>query len=186
MQATPSPIPGSLLISDPFLQDPNFSRSVVLICEHESTGSFGLVLNQPMHLTLGDLIPAAADIQVPVFCGGPVGNDTLHFIHKRTDLLDDTIVLKDGIGWSGNIYEIIKHLKSGEMTEKDIVFFVGYSGWGEGQLMQELDAKTWIRSEVTLPLLFQINPENKWQSALLQMGGEYANMANYPIDPQLN
>jgi putative transcriptional regulator len=178
--------PGSLLISDPFLQDPHFSRTVVLLCEHQPSGSFGLVLNQPMNLLLSDLVPAAPDIQVPVLNGGPVATDTLHFIHRKPDLLDDSIPLKENIAWSGNIFQIIQYLQSGRLKPSDILFFLGYSGWGEGQLLQELQEKTWITSEVSHSLLFDIKPKERWKNALLQMGGEYAQMANYPINPQLN
>jgi len=97
MQAVNIPQPGSLLISDPFLQDPHFSRTVVLICEHQPAGSFGLVLNQPMNLFLSDIVPAAPDLQLPILCGGPVANDTLHFIHRKPDLLQDSIRLKGDI-----------------------------------------------------------------------------------------
>lgn len=186
MQAANSIHPGSLLISDPFLQDPHFSRTVVLICEHQPAGSFGLVLNQPMHIVLSDIVPAAPDIEVPVLCGGPVANDTLHFIHRKPALLDNSIQLSGDIAWSGDFFQIIQCLQSGRMKESDIMFFLGYSGWGEGQLAQELQQKTWITSQISDPLLFETDPKERWQNALLELGGEYARMANYPIDPQLN
>lgn len=178
--------PGSLLISDPFLQDPHFSRTVVLICEHQPVGSFGLVLNQPMNLLLSDIVPAAPDLQLPVLCGGPVANDTLHFIHRRPDLLQDSIRLKGDIAWNGDFFQIIHYLKSGKLEEADILFFLGYSGWGEGQLQHELQEKTWITSDISNSLLFETEPKARWQNALLEMQGEYVQMANYPIDPQLN
>jgi putative transcriptional regulator len=186
MQAAIIPKPGSLLISDPFLQDPNFSRTVVLICEHQPAGSFGLVLNQPMNLLLSDIVPSAPDLQLPVLCGGPVANDTLHFIHRQPDLLEGSILLKDNIAWSGNFIQIIQYLQSGRLKQSDILFFLGYSGWGEGQLLQELQEKTWITSEISSSLLFDTEPKVLWQNALLKMQGEYVQMANYPIDPQLN
>jgi putative transcriptional regulator len=159
MQAANIPQPGSLLISDPFLQDPNFSRTVVLICEHQPAGSFGLVLNQPMNLLLSDIVPAAPDLQLPILCGGPVANDTLHFIHRKPDLLQDSIRLKGDIAWTGDFFQIIQYLKSGKMEESDILFFLGYSGWGEGQLQQELQEKTWITSEISNSLYFIIIPQ---------------------------
>jgi len=186
MLAANIPKPGSLLISDPFLQDPHFSRTVVLICEHQPAGSFGLVLNQPMNLLLSDIIPAAPDLQLPVLCGGPVANDTLHFIHRRPDLLQDSIPLKGEIAWNGDFIQIIHYLKSGQLEESDILFFLGYSGWGQGQLLLELQEKTWITSEISNALLFDTEPKERWQNALMELGGEYAGMVNYPIDPQLN
>jgi putative transcriptional regulator len=178
--------PGSLLISDPFLQDPHFARTVVLICEHQPAGSFGLVVNQPMEVMLNDLVPAASDMNMPVYSGGPVAADTLHFIHKRPDLLEESVFLQKDIGWCGNFFQIIHLLRSGDLDRSEILFFLGYSGWGEGQLDQELKEKTWITSEATSPLLFQVSPGRRWQYSLNQLGGDYAQMANYPIDPQLN
>lgn len=186
MLAANIPKPGSLLISDPFLQDPHFSRTVVLICEHQHAGSFGLILNQPMNLLLSDLVPAAPDLQLPVLCGGPVATDTLHFIHRQPGLIENAIQLKDGIGWSGNFFQIMEYLRSGQLNEQDILFFLGYSGWGEGQLLQELEERTWITAEISEALLFKTAPKHRWQNALIELGGEYASMVNYPIDPQLN
>ena len=186
MLAANIPKPGILLISDPFLQDPNFSRTIVLICEHQPAGSFGLVLSQPMNLLLSDIVPAAPDLQLPVLCGGPGANDILHFIHRKPDLLQDSIRLKGDIAWNGNFFQIIQYLQSGKMEESDILFFLGYSGWGEGQLMQELQEKTWITAEISNELLFKTAPTKRWQNALLALGGEYAEMVNYPINPQLN
>jgi putative transcriptional regulator len=114
--------PGSILISDPFLQDPNFARTVVLICEHQPAGSFGLVVNQPLDLKLNELVPAAADMHMPVYSGGPVAADTLHFIHKRPDLLEESIFLQKGIGWSGNFFQII-HTCSDQAISIPLKFF---------------------------------------------------------------
>jgi putative transcriptional regulator len=73
---------GALLIADPFLKDPNFMRTVVFLCEHQDEGSFGFVLNRPMEVTVGELVPALEGNALPVFHGGPVQMDSIHFLHQ--------------------------------------------------------------------------------------------------------
>ena len=79
------PASGILLIADPFLKDPNFLRTVVLLCEHQTEGSFGFVLNRPIQNTLDELIPELEGHPIPVFDGGPVQKDSLHFLHQLPD-----------------------------------------------------------------------------------------------------
>lgn len=177
---------GKLLIADPFLRDPNFMRSVVFICEHKDEGSFGFVLNRRYEQYLGDLIAGIETSKFPVFYGGPVQIDTIHFLHQRPDLIPGGVEVTDGIVWGGDFEAIIELVKSHELTERDIRFFIGYSGWGEGQLEEEMKLKSWITSDGTRNLIFPANVDNTWKEALRQLGGEYVQMVNYPIDPQLN
>ena len=90
------PEPGQFLISDPFLKDPNFQRTVILLCDHEAEGSLGFVLNKLHHQVLGDLIEILEGCKFPVFIGGPVQIDSLHFIHRKPELLGGTELI-DGI-----------------------------------------------------------------------------------------
>lgn len=177
--------PGVLLISDPFLKDPNFMRTVILLCEHQPEGSLGFVLNRPYEQSLGQLISDLDGIQVPVYYGGPVHLDTVHFLHKKPELLGGTEVI-DGIYWGGEFEEVVQLLKEGNLRSSDIRFYIGYSGWGEGQLEGELKEKSWITREATRQLVFHKEAEQIWREALQDLGGEYAQMPNYPIDPQLN
>jgi len=177
---------GKLLIADPFLRDPNFMRSVVFICDHKDEGTFGFVLNRRYEQHLGDLIVGLETSTFPVYYGGPVQVDTIHFLHQRPDLIPGGVEVIDGIVWGGDFEAIIELVKADELTEKDIRFFIGYSGWGEGQLEEEMKVKSWIISEGTRKLIFPHNDDNTWKDALKQLGGEYVQMVNYPIDPQLN
>jgi len=178
--------PGKLLIADPFLRDPNFMRSVVFMCEHRDEGSFGFVLNRRYEQSLGDLISGLESSDFPVYYGGPVQVDTIHFLHQRPDLIPGAVEVIDGIFWGGDFEIIVDHLKANRLTEHDIRFFIGYSGWGEGQLEEEMKSKSWITGEGTRNIIFPSNVENTWKEALRQLGGEYVQMVNYPIDPQLN
>ncbi|MCZ2224174.1 MAG: YqgE/AlgH family protein [Chitinophagales bacterium] len=178
--------PGLLLISDPFLKDPNFSRSVVLICDHQTEGSFGFVLNKPYENSLGIMLNEDAMLDFPLFYGGPVQKDTIHFLHKRPDIIDDSMEVMDNIFWGGDFELITDLIKNKELSKKDIRFFIGYSGWGEGQLEEELKTKSWITRQATSSLVFHKNVQNIWKDALIDLGGEYKQMINYPLDPQYN
>lgn len=179
-------LPGKLLIADPFLRDPNFMRSVVFMCEHKDEGSFGFVLNRRYEQLLGDLIAGLETSDFPVYYGGPVQVDTIHFLHQRPDIIPGGAEIIDGIFWGGDFETIIELLKDNQLTERDIRFFIGYSGWGEGQLDEEMKIRSWITGDATRKLIFPSNVDNTWKDALKQLGGEYVQMINYPIDPQLN
>lgn len=176
---------GKLLIAKPYLGDPNFERSVVLICEHSADGAFGLVLNQTTHNVLSDFFDDVT-VDIPVSMGGPVENHTLHFLHKRGDIIDGSIDLQDGLFWSGNFEQIKSLLNTGVLKEEDIRFFVGYSGWGKGQLEEELKEEIWVLADTRPGVVFQSDISQIWRSVLRNLGGNYIIMANSPVDPRLN
>ena len=177
---------GVLLIADPFLKDPNFKRTVVFLCEHQQEGSFGFVLNRVYEYTLDQLMASAEGISLPVFYGGPVQMDTIHFLHQYPEQIPGGFEVTDGIFWGGDFETAISLLKSGEIESNGIRFFIGYSGWSEGQLQDELKEKSWITSKGRRKLIFHDNMNAIWKDALLDLGGEYEQLINYPTDPQLN
>lgn len=178
--------PGILLISDPFLKDPNFIRSVIFICDYRQEGAFGFVINKNYDREIGDLIEDAEGIRFPVYEGGPVQKDTLHFLHQCPDLIPGGLEVTDGIYWGGDFTEVLELLRQNRLSNTDIRFFLGYSGWDEGQLEGELKEKSWIAREATRKLVFTNDIPLLWKTALQELGGEYGQMIHYPIDPQLN
>ena len=180
------PRKGSILVSEPYLEDPNFGRTIVLLCEHNAEGSFGFVLNKPSEARIADLVDGMKNFDSTVYVGGPVQQDTLHFIH-RLNSLEDAVEVGEGIYWGGNFEQLSVKLLSQELTESDIKFYLGYSGWSEGQLEEELKANAWIVSDVVdEKLIFETNPETMWQKALEAMGGRFSVYSKYPVDPRLN
>lgn len=179
-------VPGLLFISDPFLKDPNFARTVVLICEHQFEGSLGFVLNKPYTQPLEEFIADLDGFEFPLYYGGPVQIDTVQFLHCRPDLIEDSLEIYDGIYWGGDFDVALDLIKTKQITETDIRFFIGYSGWSEGQLAEELSAKSWITRNSTKKLVFKKQADLIWKEALKDLGGEYSQMVNYPVDPQLN
>ncbi len=176
---------GHLLIAEPYLGDPNFERSVIMLCEHNEQGSFGLVLNQLSNLRLND---AVDDIfmEFPLYVGGPVEYNTLHYLHRLGETIPDSIDLGNGIYWSGDFAALKSLINLGKISEEDIRFYLGYSGWGEDQLNNEMRRNSWIISHVDADMIFDSTPEQFWRKVLRNMGGEYKVMSNYPTDPRLN
>lgn len=180
------PATGILLIADPFLKDPNFLRTVVLLCEHKDEGSFGFVLNKQIEQTLDELISDLEGYSLPVYYGGPVQMDTIHFLHQYPDLIPESVKVSNDIFWGGNFETVTALLKSNSIEPDKIRFFIGYSGWSEGQLSGELEEKSWLTVKANLKLVFNTGYEEIWKESLQELGGEYKSLINYPIDPQLN
>lgn len=180
------PGPGILLIADPFLKDPNFLRTVVFLCEHQSEGSFGFVLNRRYEQTLGDLIPELEGSAIPVHYGGPVQPDTIHFLHQYPEEIPGGQEVLKGVYWGGDFDAVVNLLKNADVDATKIRFYIGYSGWSEGQLDGELKEKTWLTATATRRLIFHSKYDEVWKDSLRHLGGDYEIMVNFPIDPQLN
>ncbi len=181
-----APTPGTVLISDPFLKDPNFIRTVVFLCYHRNEGSFGFVLNRLYEQTLAELLPNLEGFPIPVYYGGPVQKDTLHFIHSLPKLIPDGQEITDGIFWGGNFEQVLYMIRNHTLDTNRIRFFLGYSGWSHGQLDGELEEKSWLTINGNKQLVFHPKPEAAWKDAVRMLGPAYEEIINYPIDPQLN
>ncbi len=181
------PKKGKLLIAEPTLTgDVSFNRSVVLLAEHNDEGSVGFILNKPLDYSINDLI---TEIEVPlqVFNGGPVEQDNLYFIHKVPDLITNSVEISDGIYWGGDFDITVALINKGVITEQDIRFFLGYSGWASLQLDQELMSKSWI----VVPNQYESDIIQKstkafWKEHMIELGGDYLLWSNAPENPSLN
>lgn len=180
------PATGKILIANPFLKDPNFMRSVVFLCQHEKEGSFGFIFNKLYSQTLDDLISETQVKNLPVYFGGPVQLDTIHFIHTAPDLIEGGLKILPDIYWGGDFSRAMELLEMGLIDSGRIKFFIGYSGWESGQLEGELKEHSWIVSNASSDLLFDQREAGIWKASLRNMGEEFAAMANFPVDPSLN
>mgnify|MGYP003346810623 CR=1 FL=1 len=177
------PAKGRLLLSEPMLADPNFERTLILLCEFDEDGAFGFVLNKPSESLVADLIDAEGQEDKWAFIGGPVQQDSLHFIHSY-DGVDGAQEILTGIFWGGDFETV---LEKSRLYPDSVRFFVGYSGWAAGQLEDELKENAWIVSDkADSRLIFDTNPEVMWQEAVSRLGGRFTLYANYPTDPRLN
>jgi putative transcriptional regulator len=125
---------GSVLISEPFLDDYNFRRTVVLMTEHTHESTIGFVLNRLIDLSTNDVIPGMMKHNFPLFLGGPMEPNTLHFIHRVRALLPGSKRIVEDIFWGGNIEMIDDLIDRKMVSQHEFRFFSGYSGWGPNQL----------------------------------------------------
>lgn len=177
---------GKILISDPFLQDPNFQRTVIILTEHNENGSIGFVLNKPLGLELNEVILDFPKFQSKLFYGGPVQPDTLHFIHKLGSQIDGSQEICEGVFWGGNFETVKVLIEKKQVSASDFKFFIGYSGWAPEQLENELKSEAWMISEGNSEYLFSKNPNDLWENVLKDIGSKYAVIAQFPESPSLN
>lgn len=183
---TLKPSAGRLLISEPSLQDFYFRKAVVLLADHGEEGSFGLIINKPIHIRLNEVAKDFPDFDATVFLGGPVKTDSIFFIHTRDDLVSDSMQILPGLFWGGDIDQVRELMLTNAISAKEIRFFVGYAGWAPKQLDEEMERNSWIVSKTFKDQVISDKPESLWSEILRSMGGEYQLWSNYPNDPALN
>ncbi len=196
-----TPVPASLegyfLVSETELLDPNFHRTVVLIVNHNAEGAFGLVVNRPADITLGDIVtefehePIGA---LPAFIGGPVEQHYLFTLHSGLPPhAESQYALHPA---EGLVFEPVFHAMEGylrsqwaaseEPLQPRINFYLGYAGWAPGQLENELAQAAWLVIPATPEIVFHPEPGEGWTAALIRKGGIYHVVAQTGSKPSLN
>jgi putative transcriptional regulator len=175
---------GKLLVASPSLDDPNFARTVVLITEHGEEGAMGIVLNRPSEAEVGAVIPDLQPIagSEPIFVGGPVQPEALVVLGEFTDPEKAAWIVVADVGLVSaqtELEELPVAIRRGRV-------YAGFSGWGPGQLEDEIEEDAWIVEAPIPPELFPDDPALLWSKVLERMGGEYALVARMPEDPSLN
>lgn len=181
------PEKGNLLIAEPsIIGDLSFNRSVILLADYNEKGSIGFILNKPLEYTLTDLIPDTT-ATFKVHNGGPVEQDNLYFIHQVPELIPDSIEISHGVFWGGNFEVVLKLLNDNKLSESDIRFFLGYSGWEAKQLDEELESQAWIIFEnIYKNELIKKCCDSFWKEKMLELGGDYSLWSNAPENPSYN
>jgi putative transcriptional regulator len=178
---------GKVLIAEPFSNDIHFRRSVVLLCEHSpEAGTIGFVLNKKTSLNLQELVEDFPEFEGPVYYGGPVATSTLHYVHNVGDILEESIEVCKGIYWGGDFEKLKFLIKSKLVTPINIRFYIGYSGWSEGQLRNELEHGSWVIEDAFANYIFKTNPKNLWRQVLNNRGDTYSVIAQMPDAPSMN
>lgn len=159
---------------------------MVLLADHTIGGSIGFILNKILDFNLNDLVPDMPG-KFHVYNGGPVEQDNLYFIHKLPDLIPGSMEIGNGIFWGGS-FEVVKILiQQQKITEKEIKFFLGYSGWDGEQLNEELEANAWIiMNNDDEKKLIERSYFHFWKDKIKQLGGNYLLWANAPEHPSYN
>jgi putative transcriptional regulator len=167
----------ALLLSMPQLADPNFNRTVVLLCRHSEEGSFGLVVNRPL-LTSGRVVvnlepPVSTDRELQIWIGGPVEPQRSWML---VDAGDEDEAVGEGIRVTDRVYlstspELLRRLLE-PAPPPHARLVLGYAGWGPGQLEEELQASAWLLSDVDPALLFDTPAERMWEAAIRRLGAD--------------
>jgi putative transcriptional regulator len=181
-----APEKGLILISEPFNEDKYFQRSVVCLCEHTEKGSFGYVVNNLLDVKLSELIPSIKSDDFKVGLGGPMSPNNVYYIHTLGDEISGSVKIKDGLYTGGDFEQIITLMNTGLISNHQIQFFLGYSGWSAGQLEDEIEKSSWIVSKYETLDIMEKNDNDFWKSILESKGGKYQLIANFPLDPSLN
>jgi putative transcriptional regulator len=171
---------GKVLLAQPFMTDPHFRRSVILLVEHNEESSLGFILNKPLRINVNELIAEFPEIESEVFYGGPVATDTIHYVHKKGDILDDSRMVSPGLYWGGDFEKLKMLIEEGMILPGEIRFLVGYSGWSPGQLDDEMEFGSWVDAPMERRYLFRSNPNELWQDVMKDLGEQYSVIAQMP------
>jgi putative transcriptional regulator len=180
------PKKGRVLISEPFLMDNYFKRSIVLLTEHNAEGSIGFVLNKPVDIPINEVIDNFPVIDADVALGGPVSTSSLHYIHTLGDIIPNSLSVLGNIYWGGDFEVVERLISSGNLTKSQIRFFLGYSGWSPNQLEDELAENTWVVSEIDADEVMMPMHKQFWKKTLRRMGSKYEMWSNFPENPEMN
>lgn len=178
--------PGNILIAEPFMRDGYFKRSVVMICENRSDGAVGFILNKTVDMNIGDLIADFPEFESRVNFGGPVATDTIHYVHNVGDLLEGSTEITRGVYWGGDFEQLKFLIRTEVIKTSNVRFFVGYSGWSEGQLEEELEYGSWVVGDMHANYAFKAKQNQLWKTALDNKGERYTVIARMDELPSLN
>lgn len=177
---------GQLLLDGGSLAGSFFSRTVVLVCQHNEEGAFGLVLNRSMDKSIGEMLVEDLPEQLAeqdLWVGGPVQPSALSYL-LSDDFLPDANVLPN-LSLEHSIEDLAELGNSFSVTQR-VRVFAGYSGWAPGQLEDEMKRKAWITQSASLDHVFAIEPQKLWRSVMIELGGVHRLMADGPDDLSLN
>lgn len=179
---------GNILISVPLSNDFYFDRTVILLVEHNEKGSFGIVLNRSLPITLQDIFSKEIHKHghIPVSNGGPVNPENLFVLHSYGDLIKGSSLVIDDIYFGGIASQLLVSIKNDFLDENFIRFYLGYSGWSQGQLESELQQNLWMIGKFQEKLLFHNNDEYCWKTAVNSLGEKYSSWLNIAKEPFLN
>jgi putative transcriptional regulator len=160
----------------PNLADPNFSESLTLICEHNPQGALGFVINRPAGIPLSDLLeqqdipftshPGVTD--VPLYQGGPVDIERGFILHSPEKQWSTTMPVSEEFSITSS-RDIIEDTLKGE-GPRDLMYLLGYAGWGAGQLEEEMATNAWLTTQASADIVFHTPPQDRWKAAASQLG----------------
>lgn len=177
---------GDVLLSEPFMNDFYFRRSVILIIDHNAEGSLGVVINKRLTIPFNEIVQDFPKFTADVYLGGPVETDRIFFIHTVGEMIPDSHKIRDGLYWSGNVKALKSLIKLDLIKPHEIRFYVGYAGWDGGQLRTELKANTWLVGKFSAKEILHTIPGKMWSSFVNSMGEKYRLWSKFPVNPSDN
>ncbi|MBK7643247.1 MAG: YqgE/AlgH family protein [Planctomycetes bacterium] len=181
---------GSLLVAAPDMLDPNFMHSVVLVVQHSSEGAYGLVINRPSTITLDVLLsdhPILSHQPFPVHAGGPVGLDTLQFLHRVPEEVPGGTEIGAGLVLGGDLEALARYIERDPAAARENVrMLLGYSGWGAQQLEGELSRGSWVPAALQADWAFQSDGHAVWRRVLRSLGRHAQGLEDLPPDVSWN
>lgn len=179
------PEKGKILISEPFLPDTFFNRSIVYLTDHTPEGSVGFILNKKLDLKVDSAIEGFEGWDEILSMGGPVAPDTLHYLHSLGDKIPKSVHVEGNVYWGGDIDVIRELIKNKKINQSQIRFFLGYSGWSAGQLERELKENSWVIAKVNSNIVLN-RGEDIWKKVLRSFKNKYRMWADFPDSPEMN
>ncbi|GAB2812151.1 YqgE/AlgH family protein [Ferruginibacter profundus] len=154
---------GKILISTPSLDDPNFDKVVILIAEYNADGALGFVINKIFPRVFNELTEFKQSPPLPLYEGGPVEQEHLFFLHRRPDVIEGGIKVDEAVYYGGNFKQAVQCINDKMISTDDIKLFIGYSGWDNGQLQDEIAEGSWLVSDVVPAAIFSGNMATLWE-----------------------
>lgn len=177
---------GKIIIADPYLQDGEFTRSVVLLSNYSRSGAVGFILNRPTSILIHEAFNDFPDFNSRIYYGGPVDNNILYYVHTVGDLIPDSEPITNNLYFGGNFKTVKTLIQNNELKVGQIRFFLGYSGWTKNQLENEIKDEAWIIGSYKKSYVFHKNYSNVWGSSLEDNSQKNAFYSKFPYTPSLN
>ena len=180
-----APQKGRILIAEPFLQGRYFNRSIVFLVNHDETGTVGFVLNKEVDYPIQELIQEFPNFNSNFYLGGPVGIESLYYIHTLGELIPNSQHIVGNLYWGGD-FDVLKELvNQGKVQDNQVRMFIGYSGWEVGQLEEELKENSWLVTDIPSEMVMDTS-KGLWMKMVKKVGGKYIVWEHFPKNPSYN
>lgn len=178
---------GTFLIASPDIERGIYFRSVIILCEHTTAGSFGLIINKSLDVALPEEIlnmKELANPRIHIRAGGPIQPNQMMLLHSGGHIPEQTLELCEGVFLGGDVQFLQESIT--DSNGPNVLLCFGYSGWGPGVLEREFLNGDWFLHPASSQHIFETPPEKAWQSILREMGGKYSSLSMIPEDLSLN
>jgi putative transcriptional regulator len=181
-----APKQGHILIAEPFLSGSYFNRSIIIIASYSEKGAVGFILNKKVDYPVEDIFVDFPDFDSEIHIGGPVGTDSIYFIHTLGDTIPGSVLIKEKLYLGGDFTALKRQIQLGLVEHNQVRFFLGYSGWDAGQLEEEIAENSWLVADISQADLMSLEENTMWSETVRAMGGRYSMWENFPENPSLN